>query len=476
MAEIITPKNNPNEKTSLKNEKKEDYALEKVPEHWKMGWLSITNVTLGVATAMVFMQMGSLMALSYGSINALLAEIYATVIAGILGVGIAYYAAKSGLNTNLMARGGGFGYIGASITSFIYAINFIMYCAIEGAIMASAVHEYLKAVPLWALMVFFGLAVVPFNWFGMKQLEKVQKWSLPFFVILLGAGIVAAANMEPVYKAGIWTFLPKGAEVGGTALLTSIGIMNGLVGIMALLVSDYARFIKKEEFKIGVFAVGFIPQLVCFLIMGIIGIWFGVRLGEANPGIFIVQVIGIGGALFTILTQLRINITNLYSGSLSLANFFEHVFNFKPGRTFWVGFTAVAAIVAMLAGALDHLGPMLTFQGVFLFSWAAILVADAVVVKKILRIGPAYFEYRREYLYPWNPVGVVSLIIASTVGTIAAFGYMGIFLQNVAAFSAAVIAFILTIVIAVATNGKYYSKAIGNNVSDDELVVDSAGF
>jgi purine-cytosine permease-like protein len=451
MAEII--KDN-------REEGKEDYALEKVPSHYRMNWWSITNVTLGVATAMLFIQMGSLMALSYGSMNALYAEIYATVVAGILGISIAYFAAKTGLNTNLMARGGGFGYIGASITSLIYALNFIMYSAIEGAIMASAVHEYLKFIPMWLLMIFFGLIVIPFNWFGMKQLDKFQKWSLPIFIILLGAGIIVAANLTPVYAGSIWTFLPKDVQVGGTALLTSIGIMNGLVGIMALLISDYARFIKKEQLKIGVFAVGFLPQLVCFLLMGLIGIWFGVRMGEPNPGIYFVHIIGIGGALFTILTQLRINVTNLYSGSLSLSNFFEHVFHFKPGRTFWVAFTAIVAIIAMLAGALDHIGPLLTFQGVFLLAWAAILVADAVVIKRVLKIGPKHFEHRREYLYPWNPVGVISLIVSSFIGSLAAFGYMGVFLQNVAAFFAAILGFVLAIIIAVVTKGSYYSKKI----------------
>lgn len=470
MAELIIPKEQAEHATNSSKEKKEDYALEKVPPHWRMKWWNITNVTLGVATAMVFMQMGSLMATSFGSMNALLAEIYATLIAGVLGVVIAYYSAKTGLNTNLIARGGGFGYIGASITSFIYAMNFIMYCAIEGSIMASSVHEYVKTFPVWGLMIFFGLAVIPFNWFGMKQLEKLQKWTLPLFILLLGAGMISAANMESAYHGTIFSYLPAGAEVGGNMLLTCIGIMNGLVGIMALLISDYARFIRKEEFKIGVFAVGFIPQLVCFFIMGLIGIWFGARFGEANPGVYFVHVIGIGGALFTILTQLRINITNLYSGSLSLANFFEHVFKFKPGRTFWVTFTAVSAIAAMLAGALDYLGPLLTFQGVFLFAWAAILVTDAVIVKKIMKIGPLYFEYRREYLYPWNPVGVVSLLLASLIGSTAAFGYMGTFLQNTAAFFAAVIASLLTVLIAKTTNGNYYVKEIAVDIPDDEKI------
>ncbi|MEH7392217.1 purine-cytosine permease family protein [Bacillus sp. JJ1474] len=470
MAEISKP-NTVIDDGRIKEEKKDDFALEKVPlEGRTMGWKSITNVTLGVATAMIFMQMGSLMAVSFGAVNALLAEIYATVVAGALGIGICYYAAKSGLNVNLLARGGGFGYIGASITSLIYALNFIMYCAIEGAIMAFAVHEYLPSIPVWLLMVIFGLLVVPLNWFGIKQLDKLQKWSLPIFIILLGAGFFLAFKITPKIAGNVWTYLPEGSEVGGAALLACIGIMNGLVGIMALLVSDYARFIKKEEFKIGVFAVGFIPQLVCFLLMGIIGIWFGVRMAEVNPGIYFVQILGIGGALFTILTQIRINITNLYSGSLSLASFFENVFKFKPGRTFWVVFTSVAAIILMLGGVLDHLGNLLTFQGVFLLSWAAILVSDAVVVKRILKIGPNYFEHRQEYLYAWNPVGVISIIVSSVLGSIAAFGYLGAFLQNVAAFFAAILAFVLTIVLAIATKGKYYSKKEATDVSSNEFI------
>ncbi len=468
MAEILTP--SAGKAAGTTNEQKEDYALEKVPAHYRMKWWSITNVTLGVATAMLFIQMGSLMATAYGSVNALLAEIYATVVAGALGIGIAYYSAKSGLNANLMARGGGFGYIGASITSFIYAMNFIMYSAIEGSIMASAVHEYIQVVPIWALMIFFGLVVIPFNWFGMKQLEKLQKWTLPVFLILLGAGFIASVQIAPQYTGSIFSFLPQGAQIGGSMLLTCIGIMNGLVGIMALLISDYARFIKREEMKLGVFAVGFLPQLVCFFLMGLAGIWFGVRLGEPNPGVYFVHLIGIGGALFTILTQLRINITNLYSGSLSLSNFFENVFKFKPGRTFWVVITSLTAIIAMLAGALDYLGPLLTFQGVFLFAWAAILVADAVVVKKLLKIGPNFFEFRTQYLYAWNPVGVISLVVSCMFGTIAAFGQMGQFFQNVAAFAAAVLAFLLTIVLALATQGKYYARERAIDVPEDEKI------
>ncbi len=45
------------------------------------------------------------------------------------------------MNVNLMSRQG-FGYMGASLTSLIYASNFIMYCAFEGMILVSAVHAF----------------------------------------------------------------------------------------------------------------------------------------------------------------------------------------------------------------------------------------------------------------------------------------------------------------------------------------------
>ena len=465
--EVVIPKDE-EINVVVENEKQDDFSLEKVPRNGRtMGWPSITNITLGVATAMLFIQMGSLMAVSFGAMNALLAAIYATLVGGTIGIVISYLAAKTGLNVNLLARGGGFGYLGASITSIIYALNFIMYCAIEGAIMAYAVHEFVPFIPVWALMVFFGLAVIPLNWFGIKQLDKLQKWTMPIFIFFILFGFFMLAK-DTTFTGNVWAFLPEGVEVGGTALLACIGIMNGLVGIMALLISDYARFIKPSEFKMGVFMVGFIPQFVCFFVMGVIGIWFGVQLNEQNPGIYFVHLLGIGGVLFTILTQLRINITNLYSSSLSLANFFENVFKFKPARVFWVIVTSVVAILLMLFDVINHIDNLLTFQGVFLLSWGAILISDALVVKRLMKIGPLYFEYRQHYLYAWNPVGIVSLLVSSLIGSIAAFGYMGSFLQSVAAFFAALLAFVLTIVIAVITKGKYYVKQEADDIPDYE--------
>lgn len=374
------------------------------------------------------------------------------------------------MNVNLLSRGGGFGYIGASLTSFIYATNFIMYCALEGMILVAAVHEFFPVIPEWVLIIFFGTLVIPLNWFGIKQLDKLQKWSLPLFFVFLVAAIVMAAMTPSEYDGTFWSYMPEGVQAGGTALLLCIGMQHGIMGLTPLLASDYARFLKPKDMKIGIFAIGFVPQIFCFGVMGGLGIWFGVRLGEPNPGVYIVLLLGIWGALFTMLTQIRINITNIYSGSLSLSSFFENVFKFTPGRRFWVVVTGVSAIALMLGGITNHLELAMTFQGVFLMTWAAILVVDAIIVKKVLKIGPGYYEARQQFLFKWNPVGVVSLIISSVLGTIAALGVMGEFLQSTAAFFSALLAAILTVVIAIITKGKYYMKKEAQDIAKEDYI------
>lgn len=264
--------------------------------------------------------------------------------------------------------------------------------------------------------------------------------------------------------------MPEGVQVGGSALLLCIGMQHGIMGLTALLASDYARFLKPEHIKGGSIAIGFIPQIFCYGVMGGLGIWFGVRLAEPNPGVYIVQLLGVGGALFTMLTQIRINVTNIYSSSLSLSNFFENIFRFTPGRRFWVVVAGISAMVLMLGGIVDHLDTALTFQGVFLLAWGAVLITDALIVKMILKIGPTFYEHRQENLYRWNPVGVVPLIIASALGTIAALGYMGTFLEHTAAIFASILAAILTVVVALATKGKYYLRKEVNDIAREDHV------
>lgn len=449
------------EKKNLKDmhiDQGDDYSLEEVPAHARRSWFSLANVTLGVATAMFFMQVSGQLAAEYGSVNAIITGVYAAIATGLLSMGISFISAKTGLNANLMTRGAGYGITGAAFTSIILAVNFIIYLSVEGSIMAHSIHAYIPSVPVWVFMILVVIVLIPLNWYGISQLEKLQKYSLPVYLILLIIGFVIALNMDVPYTDNWMTFIPEGSAVGGIALLTCIGTINGVVGSQTLVTSDYARFVKKDELKLGAFAVGFLPQFFAFFIMGLLGTWFGVRFGESNPGVYMVTVMGVWGALFTILTQIRINIVNLSSSSLALTSFFARIFKFAPGRVFWVLVTAVIGLVSMIMGITDDLSAVLTPMGVFLFSWVASLYADIFVVKKLLKLGPSKIEYKEDRLPAWNPVGPIALVTASIIGSISVYGFFGPVLASISAYIAGVISFILHIILAIVTKGKFYYK------------------
>src|SRR5699024_1749154 len=170
---------------------------------------------------------------------------------GVLAMGIAFFSAKTGLNANLMTRGSGYGVTGAAFTSIILAVNFIIYLSVEGSIMAHAIHSYIPSVPIWVFMIVVSLGIIPLNWYGISQLEKLQKYSLPIYLVLLVIGISIAATMEVPYTDSWLAFSPVDTQVGGLALLACIGTINGVVGSQTLLTSDYARFVKKDQLKLG---------------------------------------------------------------------------------------------------------------------------------------------------------------------------------------------------------------------------------
>jgi purine-cytosine permease-like protein len=443
----------------------DDYAVKPVPSDARLPVANILNVTLGIAGAMVFLQIGGQMALSYGSVNAILALVYATLATGLLGTAFARVAASTGLSSNLLARGSGYGYVGAVLGSLIYASSFIVLAAIEGSIMAHAIYSFLPIIPLPLVMVAIGLMIIPLNWYGMASLNRLQKYSLPFHFLLLVSAIVMALN-RPAVSIGNWlTFLPAGQRVGGISLLTCIGILNGIVGVQSILTADFARFIKAGDKKRAAILVGFVPQIASFFVMGLAGIWLTLRFGEANPGVYMVMLMAGGGAAYTVLSQLRINLINIYSSSLSLASFFSQSLHFEPGRVFWVCLSAIAALAAMLLNVLDHIGPVLNFQGVCMFAWAASMLTDIWVVKRLLGMGPREIEHDHTKLRAWNPVGICALVSGSIAGTYCALIAPNPVMTAASSFIASGVAFVVHVSLAVMTRGRFHRLPIARQTS-----------
>src|SRR5882757_1559783 len=131
------------------NETLEDYALRftaKRARKWSS--LRVANTAIGAVSFLALEAIGGSIAVNYGFVNATAAILVVSGLILLTGLPIAYYASTYGVDIDLLTRGAGFGYIGSTITSLIYASFTFLFFAIEAAIMSLAL-ELCFGVPLF---------------------------------------------------------------------------------------------------------------------------------------------------------------------------------------------------------------------------------------------------------------------------------------------------------------------------------------
>ena len=108
--------------TWVANETIEDYSLRYAPKSFrKWSEFLVTNTALGGISFLALEAIGGSLLISYGFTNSFWAILVVGAIIFLAGLPIAYYAAKYNIDIDLLTRGAGFGYIGSTITSLIYA-------------------------------------------------------------------------------------------------------------------------------------------------------------------------------------------------------------------------------------------------------------------------------------------------------------------------------------------------------------------
>jgi hypothetical protein len=160
-------------------------------------------------------------------------------------------------------------------------------------------------------------------------------------------------------------------------------------------------------------------------------------------------------ALLVVVSQLKINVTNAYAGSLAWSNFFARLTHSHPGRVVWVIFNTLIALMLMELNVFSALGKVLGLYSNIAISWMMAVVAD-LVINKPMGWSPQGIEFKRAHLYDINPVGVGAMGLASVLSIAAYLGLLGPMAQAFSALIALATAFVTSPVIAWWTKGKYY--------------------
>ena len=462
------------------DETMEDYALRYTPKSFRR-WseFRVANTAFGSLSFLALEAIGGAIALNYGFANAMWAILTVGLVIFLTGLPIAYYAARYGLDMDLLTRGAGFGYLGSTITSLIYAVFTFIFFALEAAIMALALQMVVDWPIEWCY-VLSSLVVLPLAMRGITLISRLQAWTQPVWLFLLFLPFVWIALEKPqLYR----DFTDLSGFKSGSSAFDPLMFGAAAAVIFSLVVQigeqvDFLRFLPERTPANRVRWWGAV--LVAgpgWIVMGMLKMAGGAFLAfaalqfevdaqrAAEPTqMFLTgftQAVGHTGlalamtVIFVVVSQIKINITNAYAGSLAWSNFFARVTRSHPGRVVWLVFNVLIATLLMTLGVFGALEKVLAVYSNVAIAWVGALVAD-LVINKPLGLSPPGIEFRRAHLYDFNPVGLGAMLLAATV---ACGAYAGLLGQAAAAFSsfiALALSMVLSPLLAWATGGRYY--------------------
>ncbi|MCH9698402.1 MAG: response regulator [Gammaproteobacteria bacterium] len=462
------------------NQTMEDYALRFAPRSFrKWSEFQVANTAFGSTSFLVLEAIGGFLSINYGFTNAFWAIVIVGILIFLISFPISYYAARYNIDIDLLTRSAGFGYFGSTITSLIYASFTFTLFALEASIMSQAIQLYFE-IPIELAHVISAAIVIPVVTFGITTISRLQLWTQPVWLILLITPFVAVYLQEPEAVLTLTAYF--GIAVSGQDFDWL------LVGsAMTIAFSLIAQIGEQVDF------LRFMPELTCKNRLR----WWSATI-IAGPGWIVFGMLRqIGGAflahlviregvaaehaheptqmyfiaysklidnpqwalaitvVFVIISQVKINVTNAYAGSLAWSNFFSRITHSHPGRVIWLWFNVLIALLLMEFGVFGALEKVLGLFSNVSIAWISAIAAD-LMINKPLGLSPRLVEFKRAYLPDLNPVGIISTIVASTISILAYLGLFGELAQSFSAIIALLITIILVPGIAVLTKTRHY--------------------
>ncbi|MFF4849545.1 purine-cytosine permease family protein [Streptomyces sp. NPDC001194] len=472
----------------------EDYTLRFAPRSYRR-WtpMVVATTALGGIAYMADFSIGAGIGLAHGTGNALVAIAVAAVVIFITGFPLAYYGARYNIDLDLITRGSGFGYYGSVVTSVIFASFTFIFFALEGSIMAQGLELGL-GLPLWLGYAISTLMVIPLVVYGMKALSTLQVWTTPIWLLLMAGPLVYLMAKDPgtVDRFMAYPGTNGDGAVNTASVMLGAGVCLSLIAQIGEQI-DYLRFMppKTEENKRtwwtavvmagpGWVVLGALKQAIgVFLAVYVIAEvgpaaapepirQFRSAFDAMMPSWMVIPL----AVVLVVISQIKINVTNAYSGSLAWTNSFTRVTKHYPGRMVFVLVNLAFALALMEADMFSFLGGILGFYSNCAIAWVVTVATDIGINKYVLKLSPLQPEFRRGMLHAVNPVGVVAFVGASGLSIAMYFHLLGDTLQPYSPVAAAVIAFVVTPLTAVATKGRYYLRRTDDGISEPLLDAD----
>lgn len=420
----------------------EDHALTAVPEsERRSGWGLMTN-TAGIASTLIQLAIGGTVTLIAGVWAGLLAGVVVAVFGGALGWLVGHVAYRSGTSSTVTARFYGLGTRGSALASLIFAFMILGFLALENALlyygtlfMFGWAPSTLNAVVIYGLLT---VAWIALTVFGLPLVQRTSTVLLIGFVALTVVLTFVALGQSGMTLGEVLSGGPvvPGFDSDVARFTAVLSILAGSAGALALVDADFARYARSTR-DVGILAVGGAVMIdIIAVALGTVIVHAGSPLvteyltanpavaatqgGETvadkvawmianNAGAFFVVLAGTLGFVLMWVAQVKAQVLNTYSGSLSLTNLADGIFGRSPSRVVMVVVGNVIGLLMVAGDILGLIGSYLGILGVTTTALASVIIADYFIVRRRRVADPGEAE-------AVNWAGVVSVVGASLLG------------------------------------------------------------
>ncbi|MDD3220069.1 MAG: cytosine permease [Lachnospiraceae bacterium] len=258
----------------------------------------------------------------------------------------------TGLPTAVMASGA-LGEKGAKyVISTILAVACIGWFGIQAGVCGTSVAALLSEIsgmkiPAGVMSAVFGILMLASACFRFNGLKKLNKIAVPILLIVFLLALYASLR-----DGGI-SVLENYSPMEHITMVEAIGLTVGHFAVAGAIAGDYCRFAKSRSDVVKSSFAGVIPAGTGILLMGAV---LAIATGNSDIStVLAASGLPVLGLVSLVLASWTTNVSNAYSGGLSLAVLLGQ--NEEKSRVT----TAIAGILGTLLAILGILGELRTF-------------------------------------------------------------------------------------------------------------------
>lgn len=414
----------------------DDNALNPVPEEerksgWYLSWLPA-----GVATSLLQLTIAGSITALVGSIGGLVVGVLVGTFIMALGWLFGHIARTEGLSSTVLPRLYGLGLRGSAISSLAFGIMIIGLCASENVLLYNGtLFAFGWDDTLGARILIYGvltLVWIVLSMFGIKMVTRTSSVLVIVFLCLLGYMMFHIYHDSSASLIDAFTQASTVATgTGASHYITVIGMLGGQGGALILVNTDYNRYARSNRAVGGVSLTGMIMLDVVGIALGILVLTGGNKLvgnylvqhGSAttanafakanelaaqNTGAYFIILAGTTGFALMYVAQTKVQVLNVYSGSLALSNLCYVLSGKRPNRFVMVVAANVICLLMIAGNIFEALAGFLSVMGIVIIGFIGLAIADFYIVG---RLRPQ----RVSEVETVNWAGVATLAFASAV-------------------------------------------------------------